>query len=417
MYFPDAFIFSLIFLLNSPLLNCEFIKVGCNDYELSINCQCYLDNLQNNLEMKCNSMLNSLMNKLPAYSVATLKVINSFNEWPKIPHACKNTIALILGDNQIKSIGDLTNLAALQFLNLSNNRISKIESSIGKLKQLHLLDLSFNLLEVIHFENFIINSDRYYYEPANEIFSKLECLLLNGNRIKQIYNLDTAFIGMPILSILQLDSNMIKTVEIPYLSQHSLNIIFKAKQALSKNSTYLQFISASRQNNYNYYYGFNYNWITRVHFNFQEIFKDLFEPYAHSFLNRFLSIYIISENSKVACDCEIYKDLSFLVRKRAEAFGNEQIPRNIEKFSCFKQDSANLQNLTIKKSNQSSNTKIGLFRLINKDSVKYSDFCDESKIPGKASFYWFKTRFADVLNWFKTCFNRILRWFKLHSLY
>ena len=365
--FNIFFIFSLALFLNASLTDCAFIKVDCKDNELNLNCQCTYDKEHNYLLMTCKTTLETNITKFPAFSVDIMRIANAYDHWPVIPAECQNLIGVSLEGNQIDSIGDLKNLVALQYLNLSHNQITKIDSSIAKLKDLSVFDLSFNLLEEVHFEDFVMDSDKNTFDPKKEIFSKLELLLLNGNRIKQFYNLDVAFVGMPILSIMLGDGNMLTSIEIPGLSQYSLNIIAKAKQASEMNDTYLQFVSTVSQSGY--YFGFNANSITRVHINFQALLNEIFLPYKINFLTRFLAISVKSESVKIDCDCEIYSDLNFLINQLVEAFGNEVIPYgDIENFVCFKPNSG---------------SSFSLFTLINQDDVKKSDFCDEDFISSE----------------------------------
>ena len=102
-----------------------------------------------------------------------------------------------------------------------------------------MLDLSGNLIEEINFGDFVPNLNKTTWNKDSEqIFSKLELLVLYGNQIKFIYGLDSLFIGMPFIKALFLDYNKIKTVDVD-MSKQSLNIISKAKQALAQNKTYL----------------------------------------------------------------------------------------------------------------------------------------------------------------------------------
>ena len=363
MLVANFLIFYVIFLLSTSFIDAKFVKVDCKDNDLNTDCQCAYDDTQDFLILACKTILEASLNRLPPYSVSIIKVINSFDHWPTIPADYHNTFALILSENQIESIGDMTQLSNLQFLNLSHNQISKLDKSLSKMKELYLIDLSFNLLEEIHFEDFVIDCDKDTFDPnKDQIFSKLKILLLNGNRIKDIFNFDLVFVGMPLLNVLPMDSNMLTKIEVTGLSQQSLNVIKKAKQALETNATYMEFISAISQNGY--YFGFNANSITNVHFNFQAILNQIFAPYKSTFLTRFLAISVVSESDKVICDCNIYTDLNFLIEQLGDAFANEKIPDgDMENFVCYKKD---------------SDSAISLFTLINQNSVKRSDFCELS---------------------------------------
>ena len=168
--------------------NGSMAEVDCRDESLSESCKCGLDTELDLLLMECQNPLDGTSSKMPNIPARTVISSNSLMQWPKIPASFKKkTLSLILSRNRISSIGDLKNLEALQFLNVSHNQITKIDSSIASLKELYLLDLSFNLLEEVHFEDFVLHSDQNTFEPKKEIFSHLNVLLLNGNRIKQFY--------------------------------------------------------------------------------------------------------------------------------------------------------------------------------------------------------------------------------------
>ena len=355
-----------IFLLNETIADAKYAQIDCKENELNYYCECNYEDTQDFLEMNCKSILEASQNRLPSYSVGVIKVTNAYDRWPSIPTEYKKTLYLFLSENQIDSIGDLTYLDNLQYLNLSHNKISKIDKSLTKLKELFVLDLSYNLLDEIHFDDLVIDCDNDTFDPnKDQIFSKLKILLLNGNRIKQIYNFDLAFVGMPLLSMFSIEFNNLTRVEVTGLSQQSLNVIKKAKQALETNATYMELIAAPSQ--YGYYFGFNANSIINVHFNFHDILNEIFVPFKIIFLTRFLSISLFNENGKIICDCNIFNDLNFLIDQLVNAFSSKKIPESfIENFLCYKKD---------------SNSSINLFTLINHNSVKMSDFCDSSSNP------------------------------------
>ena len=295
--------------------NGTFNKIDCNDSELSKICQCAYDDTQDYLIMACPTILDASLNRLPPITGTVVRVINSYDRWPIIPAAAIKTFALFLSENQIDSIGDLKNLAKLQYFNMSHNQIRKIDSSISTLTELYLLDLSFNLIEDFHFEDLVPKSDKNTYD-SEPIFSKLKYMILNGNRIKQIYNFDLVFTAMPVCNFITLDLNMISNLDVNGLSQQSHNVIDKIKEALKTNNSFLDVFLA--QNTNGYYYGFNANFITSFNVNFREILNDIFAPYRAIFFTRFLSISLVSESGKITCECNTVLDISFLTEKLGE---------------------------------------------------------------------------------------------------
>jgi len=161
-------------------------------------------------------------------------------EWPVIPDTYKKrAIALVLSENRISSIGDLTNLQELKLLNVSFNSLKKIDSQISKLNELIMLDATGNQLETIDFGDFVPNVNKATLGKGEQIFSKLQFLFLLGNQIKTINSVDLMFIGMPFINALFLDNNKIRAIDVD-LTQQSLNVISKAKQATAQNKTYLK---------------------------------------------------------------------------------------------------------------------------------------------------------------------------------
>ncbi len=334
----------------------------CKDSELEQNgCKCAHDEGQEYIIMACQSILEPSLNRIPPITGKILRVVNSFGRWPEIPVETKNVSALILSENQIDSIGDLKNLDNLQFFNMSHNKLKKIDLSICTLTKLYLLDLSFNLFEEFHFEDLVPNSDTNTFD-SRPIFSMLQYLILNGNRIKQIYNFDLVFVAMPICNIITLDTNLLTSVDVPSLSQQSQNVIEKIKQALTLNNSYLDIFTIQRQTLY--YYGFNTNPITRFRITFSAILNDVFASHKDAFLVKFLSISAMYENGKIACECNTFLGINFIVDQLSEVFDNETVPDgDFKNFICFKND---------------SDTALNLFSLINQNSLKRTDFCDSN---------------------------------------
>ena len=114
-------------------------------------CECGNELSQNYSLMICQSILEPNQNRLPSLPGYIQRAINAFDRWPIIPLDAKTKGGLLLSENQIDSIGDLTNLDNLEYLNISHNQITKINSSMSSLQKLSLLDLSYNLIEEFNF--------------------------------------------------------------------------------------------------------------------------------------------------------------------------------------------------------------------------------------------------------------------------
>jgi len=172
----------------------DFSRINCRNKELDANgCACHFEESLQFSVLFCQSILASNLNVLPSLPGNVLRVINAFDRWPIIPVDSKSKIALILDENQIESIGDLTNLDNLEYLNISHNRITKINSSMSFLQKLSYFDLSYNFIEKFHFEDLVPNTDKNSFDSTQPIFSSLEYLFLHENQIKQIFNFDLVF--------------------------------------------------------------------------------------------------------------------------------------------------------------------------------------------------------------------------------
>jgi Leucine-rich repeat (LRR) protein len=224
----------------SKSVNAAMSQVDCRDNALSESCICGYDQDSDFLIMECQSPLEAGSSKLPDIPARTIMCSNSLMEWPVIPDTYKKrAIALVLSENRISSIGDLTNLQELKLLNVSFNSLKKIDSQISKLNELIMLDATGNQLETIDFGDFVPNVNKATLGKGEQIFSKLQFLFLLGNQIKTINSVDLMFIGMPFINALFLDNNKIRAIDVD-LTQQSLNVISKAKQATAQNKTYLK---------------------------------------------------------------------------------------------------------------------------------------------------------------------------------
>jgi Leucine-rich repeat (LRR) protein len=236
----NILIFILVIVFNRKRVSADVAQVNCRDKFLDENCVCEYDKDSDLLLMKCQNPLDGASSKLPDIPAEKIVSLYSFLKWPKIPESYKKKAdILILSQNRISAIGDLDNLEKLRYLNLSFNFIKRIDSSIAKLVELIILDVSSNLIETINFGDFIPNINKTTWTKNEQIFSKLQYLFLDGNQIKYIYKLDLMFIGMPFVNALFLDNNKIQTLDVN-VSQQALNIISKANQAIVQNKTYMK---------------------------------------------------------------------------------------------------------------------------------------------------------------------------------
>jgi len=380
---------SILALIVVDKVNATFLSADCS---LDSNeCKCGFDFAQNYSIMICQSILEPDQNRLPSLPCHILRVVNGFDRWPVIPFDGKSKEGLLLSENQIDTIGDLTNLDNLEYLNISHNRITKINSSMSSLQKLALLDLSFNLLEQFHFEDLVPYTFKNSFDYSQPISGTLEYLFLNRNQIKQIINFDLALVGMPLCNVIALDDNMLTSLDVFVLSQQSQNVIEKIKQALTTNDSYLDIFEYRKMEGN--YYGFNLNLITRFNVNFKVILNDVFARYKSIFLKRFLSISLVSERDvEIACDCNTYLGLSFILEQLVEVYAKKRIPDgDLQSFGCFQ-----------KNSNKSSK----LFNLINKNRVNRMDFCDKNTTEYQINV---NSAENDVLNGASAMYQRDIR--------
>lgn len=292
----------------------ELKDYNCNDENLNI-CSCKFDDndIMHVLTMECSSYLHNRLNILPNLIINKLSVKNSFTSWPIIPSIYTNTtFYLDLSFNKIDSIGDLNYLDHIQFLNLSNNLITKINPRICSLKEMYIIDLRNNFLETLSIEDFICDTEQGSLEESDGIFSVLEYIFLANNRIKYINNLDLVFVGMPILSVFDVSNNQLVEINIDQISQNSKNVLNKLSQAIQKFDNLESFMTPINQKT-RYYYSFKNNSIQRVNFNFKMIYSAIMSilPISKNLFLRFISINLKSNN--ITCDCNLYDDISFIL--------------------------------------------------------------------------------------------------------
>jgi len=348
--------------------NDNSIKIDCRNKELDANgCDCFTQKYAKFIVLICKSNLN----ELPSLPGNGLKVVNAFDRWPIISLDAKALGALDFSENQIDSIGDLSNLDNIGFLNISYNRVKSLNSSISALQKLSFLDLSYNLIEKFHFEDLVPNTDKNSFDSTQPIFGSLKYLFLNGNQIKQIFNFDLVFVAMPLCNFINLDKNLLTSLDVFVLSQQSQNVIEKVKQALVINDSYLDIFESQKE--YGYYYGFKENLIKRFNVNFKVILNDVFKGQRKIFFKRILSISLINETTNILCDCNTYLAFDYLIKQLDQVYGNRKIPDgDLQSFECFQKD---------------SNESLNLFDLIDENQVNGGEFCAGNSSEYKWNIY------------------------------
>ena len=306
------FIFLLISLNSTKVLS-KVSKLDCNDAELTKACVCVMDDQRNLVQIGCSNYLPENSNKLPDLPAQIVSAKKAYTRWPDVPKSYVNTGLLDLSVNKIPRIGDLTNLKNLQYFNISFNLLDEINPEICVLKDLYVLDLSYNMLEVLKMESFVCETDSGVFNTTtNYLFSNLEYVFLIGNKIKQINNLDLMIVGMPILSTFDISFNQIKEINVSQVSVNSMNVIEKMNQVIKTYNNREYFANTiSQRTEFGYY--FTDNVIESIYFNFEGIYNAITDaiPISDNLLLRFSSILL--ETNKINCDCGIYKDFNFLV--------------------------------------------------------------------------------------------------------
>ena len=389
---------SLLFMLNLPACFPQYPPINCKDALLTANCQCMCIVESNMSILMCN---RGYVNKIPDINGFTKFVaVNAFDKWPVVPESGRTLNFLFLDMNQIDSLGDVSNLVNLVFLNLSHNRIVKFDSSLASLKYLGELDLSYNLIEEVNMGDLVFDPrrDRDFYGSdtyilGDRLFSELRAIFLTGNRIKAIQSLDLLFIGMPMLEWAFFQQNKLTSLEIPALSPQSEQII----QKMSSGDARMPNLTAKEFNLY-----FTLNSIEYVHFNFAVVLKDVFKPYEKYFLTKFMSLRVLNQKTKINCDCELYADMKFL-HERLVKRGDITIPESIiliTNLKCTKEK-----------------TEYVLFDAIRANKVHESDFCTiNSSITLDAAFSMTTnevTLYMDELNSggsTRFCYFNVIKW-------
>jgi hypothetical protein len=195
---------------------------------------------------------------------------------------------------------------------------------------------------------------------------------------------------MPLCNFIDLDDNMLTSLDVFVLSQQSQNVIEKINQALASNDSYLDIFKYRKEDRY--YYGFNLNQIKRFNVNFKVILNDVFARYKSLFLTRFLSISLTSQKDRISCDCNTYLGFNFLKEQLVEVYGKKRVPDGaLKSFVCFQKNSTE---------------SLNLFNLINENRVNRMDFCDKNTTEYQINV---NSAENDVLNGASAMYQRDIR--------
>lgn len=364
---------SFLLIINSPNVNCKSSKVDCKDAALTKSCSCSYEDQNSLMQMICNSYLPDSSSKLPEIAAAMVSVKKAYNKWPTISKTFQKTVVFDLSVNKIDSIGDLSNLLAVQYMNLSINSITKINPDICKLLDLFLLDLSYNQIEVLKIEDFVCETtSNKLNKNTNYLFSNLQYLFLIGNKIKQILRLDLIFVAMPLLTELELAGNEISSINVNDLSVNSYNVLAKVKSVIDQYNNedyFIQGISSTTQ----FYFGFTQNLIQSVYFNFEAIYNGVTSVIGISdnLLIKFGSIDLVM--NPINCDCHLFKDFDFIVNG---PFGDSQYYSNFTETLLVQTECANPND---------NNAALNMFYSVFNQETVENTFCSADPTSSRAS--------------------------------
>ena len=321
-------------------------SINCTDTFLtSFNCTCTLSGIIESMNCSGNYLPNTTINTLPdlAGSAQSVQIRNTYTLFPVVPSSYSSLANFDLSYNKITSIGNLKNLSNLIGFYMSNNLINQLNStSFCSLTKVTVIDLSYNLIDTVYMENFVCNSNTsvpsipnvclickmlLYYGADNSVFTNLQVLLLQGNKIKQVYRLDLIFVGMPLLYYLDMSGNQLTSINVTSLSTNSLNVMSKSKQLIANLSSpnyFDDFIVG--QTGMSYTLNFSSNLLTTVSFDFADIFTvfDGIIPLEDSFLlAKIAGISLFGNN--ITCTCEQFSDFNFLLYG---AYNHTLLPSN-----------------------------------------------------------------------------------------
>lgn len=364
---------SFLLIINSPNVNCKASKVDCKDAALTKSCTCVYDDQNSLMQMTCNSYLADSSSKLPEIAAGMVSIKKAYNKWPAISKTFQKTAFFDVSLNKIDSIGDLSNLIAVQYMNLSLNAITKVNPDICKLANLFVLDLSYNQIEVLKFEDFVCETtSNKLNKNTNYLFSNLEYLFLIGNKIKQILRLDLIFVAMPLLTELELAGNEITSINVNDLSVNSYNVLAKLKAVIDQYNNedyFIQGISSTTQ----FYFGFTQNLIQSVYFNFEAIYNGITSVIGISdnLLIKFGSIDLVM--NPINCDCRLFKDFDFIVNG---PFGDSQYYSNFTETLLVQTECANPND---------NNAALNIFYSVFNQETTESTFCSADPTSSTAS--------------------------------
>ena len=167
---------------------------NCSDpFLISQNCACSISGTRGGvITMTCGGgyLTNTTQNTLPPISTfnvpLAITIPNTYTMFPTIPVSYLFLPTFDLAHNRIEAIGDLTNLANTLSFFVENNLIRELpKTALCSLTKCQVMDLSYNLLETIYFEDFVCDTTTSDLNmTSNYVFSSLLELLLAGNLIK-----------------------------------------------------------------------------------------------------------------------------------------------------------------------------------------------------------------------------------------
>jgi Leucine-rich repeat (LRR) protein len=327
-----------------------------------------MDSLNSYLVISCKDYLIKDDNKLPNISAQYFKIVLGLTEWPYIPSCFRSSLYADFSNNFIESIGDLSNLASLEQLNVSKNLLTKIPNNFAQIKGLLSLDLSYNYIEVVDMVYFFcdFNSSTHII-TQKYITSSLIFLNLKNNRIKIVNNFDLFIFGMFQLIQFDLRFNKIKQVNIGNISQYSKDLAQKAKILFTSDLIVNRIFTLFPYENYMLL--LNDNQIEYVNFGLKALYEVLMEINANisvDYLFRRVSSALLT-NNKIKCTCGLFDDLNFLVNG---VF-------NTSTSQYFKSLGTSL--IANTQCETKENEKINLISNLKAGNLSRSQFCDSSK--------------------------------------
>ena len=172
----------------------EALYYNCSDpFLISQNCVCSISATRSGvISMTCGGgyLTNNVQNTLPPISTTNvplaISIPNTYTMFPTIPVSYLSLPNFDLAHNRIEAIGDLTNLANTLSFFVENNLIRELpKTALCSLTKCQVIDLSYNLLETIYFEDFVCDTTTSDINTtSNYVFSSLLQLSLAGNLIK-----------------------------------------------------------------------------------------------------------------------------------------------------------------------------------------------------------------------------------------